>query len=239
MYIFQWFKRSFAPAAFLGAFLVSGSIASASTSYDLSCVLNGLNGSTCPSGSSFGTITISDNGLNQVGVAVDLLNPALKFRDLMLNFDGGLSGITGITSLDGQVSLNPNGFSIEPYAGLFDVGSTGQLGWNGDSGYSTVLSGIGGVLTASQFQFTDTLGNVFVALHIQSIGVQGCSGAGDGSTNCLPGVEGNGSLKVGGVLDGGIPPSEVPEPSSFALVGIGLLAAGWVRLRQTRAASVR
>ena len=214
----------------LSVILLSGSLASAGTVYDLTCVLNGLSGTTCSSGPSFGTVTLADSGVNQVTLSVDLLNPALKFRDLMLNFSG--PGITGISSADGQASLSPNGFSIAPYSGLFDVGNTGAQGWNGQSGYTTVLSATGGTLSAAQFASPDSLGNVFVALHIQSI----CDG-----TNCQPGVQGTSSLKIGGLPSEGSVTGQatVPEPSTFVLMGIGLLIAGWVRVKRPMAAPVQ
>jgi hypothetical protein len=186
--------------------------AASATSIDLACTLSG---STCASGASFGTVTIADTGLNQVTVSVNLLNPELKFRDLMLNFAGIASGLV---STDGQVSLSPDGFSMPPYSGLFDVGSSGQQGWNGASGYSTVLSSTGGTLTAGQFNF--------LAIHIQSIACDG--------TNCLPGVQGTGSIKVGGVLleQAVTAQAAVPEPSTFLLIGIGLcVTAGVARYR--------
>jgi len=224
------FRRGSAPLA-LSVILFSGSIASAASVYDLTCVLNGLSGTTCTSGPSFGTVTLADGGVNQVTLSVNLLNPALKFRDLMLNFSG--AGITGINSADGQASLSPDGFSLAPYSGTFDVGNTGSAqGWTGDSGYSTVLSGTGGTLSAAQFAFTDSLGNVFVALHIQSLACDGL--------NCQPGVQGLSSLKIGGLPnEGSVIPSEVPEPSTLVLLGIGLLIAGWVRFKQPTAVPVQ
>jgi len=215
----------------LSVILFSGSIASAATVYDLTCVLNGLNGTTCSSGPSFGSVTLADSGVNQVTLSVNLLNPALKFRDLMLNFSS--VSITAISSADGQASLSPDGFSIAPYSGKFDVGNNGAQGWTGDSGYSTVLSGTGGTLSAAQFAFTDSLGSVFVALHIQSLACDG--------TICQPGVQGLSSLKIGGLSndEGTVIPSEVPEPSTFFLIGIGLLIAGWVRLKQPTAVPVQ
>jgi len=205
----------------------------ASFSYDLSCVLNGLDSHTCVSGPSFGTVTLSDSGANQVGLSVDLGNAGLKFRELMLNFSG--VSFTDITSSDAQnLTLSSNGFSINPYSGAFDLGVSGGQGWTGDSPYAVTLSGVGGVLTASMFNNLDSGGKLYVALHIQSIGPGTCTGADDGTTPCTPGTLGTGSLKIGGVsTDGDITGNSVPEPGSFALLGAGLLGVAFLRRRLT------
>jgi hypothetical protein len=200
----------------------------ASFTYNLTCVLNGLDSHACVSGPSFGTVTITDAGVNQVGLSVDLLNSALKFRDLMLNFTGGVA-FTDILSSDGKnLTLSPDGFSLNPYSGAFDVGVTGGQGWTGDSPYSTTLSGVGGTLTASMLNGLDSAGKISVALHIQSLGPGSCTGSSDGTTPCTPGTAGNGSLKIGGILsDGGIQTdSTAPEPSSAMLIGLGLAGLG-------------
>jgi hypothetical protein len=197
-------------------------------------VLNGLNSQPCVSGPSFGTVTIANASGGTVSVTVDLFSSDLKFRDLMINFDALGSGITEITSSDGQVSLSSNSFSIPPYSGLFDVGSTGAQGWNGDHGYTTILTPNTGSLSENNFLFLDSGGKIYVALHIQSIGDSSggdCSGSDNGTTNCVPGTAGNGSLKIGGLLQQG-DPSEIPEPATIALLGGGLLLLGVLRRRR-------
>ena len=73
-----------------------------------------------------------------------------------------------------------------------------------------------------------------VALHIQSIGSSSggdCDGSGD-EDPCIPGMAGEGSLKIGGVFepDGDIP--EIPEPSTVLLMGGALLGLGYWRKRR-------
>jgi hypothetical protein len=196
--------------------------------------MNGLDAHACVSGPSFGTVTLTDTGANQVGLSVDLGNPGLKFRDLMLNFTG--IGFTDITSSDGQnLILSSNGFSINPYSGGFDVGVSGAQGWNADSPYNVTLTGVGGVLTASLFNSLDSGGKLYVGIHIQSIGPNGCSGADNGTTGCTPGALGNGSLKVGGLLStkGDDTGGNVPEPGTLALMSAGLLGVAFLRRRFT------
>lgn len=66
-------------------------------------------------------------------------------------------------------------------------------------------------------------------MHIQSIGPNGCTGASDGTTTCLPGQSGSGSLKIGGIPELAADPT--PEPWTFGIVGIGLTAISLFRKR--------
>ncbi len=109
---------------------------------DLVCVLNTLGTGPCAPGASFGMVTLTDEGVDPgtLKITVDLLNAGLKFKDLMLNFADPDGLVTSISSTDAEALLSANAFSIPPYGGLFDVGSTTQQGWNGNSGYMTILS---------------------------------------------------------------------------------------------------
>ena len=196
----------------------SGQLRAATITFNLVCVLNALNTIPCnTSGPVFGTVTLSDNGSGGVVVSVDLVGTTQKFRDMMLNFSGAA---TSLSSSDGLASLNPNGLSINPYNGLFDVGKTTGQGWNGDDLYSTTLTG-NVAISVADFLTTDSLGNVYVAMHIQNIGDANggdCTGDNMGRTNCVPGMPGPGSLKIGGIL--------IPEPATWLLVGAGLALLG-------------
>ena len=215
--------------------------------FDLTCVLNGLNSHACVDGPSFGTVSLidmADDGSLKPGdvrVTVDLAGTGHKFRDLMLNLG---SGFTSVSSSDGQASLGFNSFNITPYNGLFDVGSTGQQGWDGDDLYSTILTATGvSPLSTVSYLHLDSMGKVNVAMHIQNIGNYtggDCSGNDNGTTSCIPGITGEGSLKVGGVVKSLEFPEraisafmfiETPEPATTALMGIGLVALAFIRRR--------
>ncbi len=208
----------------------------ASITAQLTCSLNVLKSSgACNNIGPFGTVKIDDTpGDGDLRITVDLINATPKFRDLMLNFAGTA---LSISSTDGQAGLSPNGFSISPYTGLFDVGGSGGQGWSysGSGAYTTTLIGGGGVdLLLSDFMASDSLGNLQVALHIQDIGSASggdCDGSGE-KAPCVPGQEGGGSLKIGGAftLDEDVP--EVPEPSTMLLMGGALL--GLAALRKKR-----
>lgn len=166
--------------------------------------------------SAFGSVTLEDGvGLNagKFFVTVDLQGFAGKFRDLMLNFNGG--GITAVSSADGQAHLSPNGFWLSPYNGLFDIGRSDQQGWSSTSAlYTTLLTGSGGSLTVGMFDVKDSLGKLNVALHLQELTQHiGCDD----------------SLKVGGVWEKG---GEVPEPATAALMGGGLIVLAWTVRRR-------
>ena len=195
--------------------------------YNLTCVLNAPAGP-CQDGPSFGTVTLTDSGVNQVSLFIDLGNPGIKFRDLMFNFAG--TGFTDITSSKGEaLSLSANSFSINPYPGDFDLGGDGSQGWvsGTPTPYSTTLTGVGNILTADMFNVLDTEGKVYVAVHLQNLS---CSD----STTCTPGQTGSGSLKVGGVFDDGTvrETAVTPEPATFGLVGAALLGLGLLRRRK-------
>jgi len=226
------------PALLFWASMIMPSASAATITFDLTCVVNGLATHQCaaPVGS-FGTVTLEDIGTNTIGVSVSLVNPDQKFRDLLLNFNPGLSLLL---SNDGDanntVSLSPNGFSIQPYTGMFDIGGSGGQGWAGDSGYSTVLT-FSGAVTVSDFAFEDSLGNLAVAIHIQNIGSQSggtCSGSDDGTTPCDPTQTGQGSLKIGGANPTPGDVTDVPEPGTLSLIGLALLGAASVYRQRLR-----
>ena len=215
----------------------------ASITAQLTCSLNVLSSTgACNNIGPFGTVKPEEVISGDLKLTVDLLNPTPKFRDLVLNFGGAA---TSLLSSDGQAillspdgfGLTPDGFTINPYDGKFDIGVNDNNGWNYDGAgvYMTTLSGGGGVdLLLSDFMVLDSLGNLQVAIHIQDIGdINGedCDGA-DDPAPCVPGMEGDGSLKIGGTFkrDGDLP--GVPEPSTMLLMGGALLGLGLLKKKR-------
>src|SRR5215831_17161100 len=94
-----------------------------SLTFNLDCVLTT---SGCTPSASYGTITLNDSpGNGDLLLTVDLAGTGEKFRDLEMNYSGGASQIT---SDDGQATLTPNGFTLSPYLGSFDLGYSGGQG---------------------------------------------------------------------------------------------------------------
>ncbi|HTV02669.1 MAG TPA: hypothetical protein VMF13_19115 [Luteitalea sp.] len=203
--------------------LLHASGASAGTvSFKLDCYLNTT--PCTPAGTSYGTLTLADV-VGGIQVTVDLAGTGHKFRDLMLNY----SSPVPITDNDSSnnIAMVGNGYSIQPYNGLFDVGGSGGKGWNGADLYSVILQGTSTALVLDNFKVRDSVSGVYAGIHIQNIGSAtggDCDGSGNKPT-CVPGRTGDGSLKIGAssivtVPDGG---SALLMLGSV-LTGIGLLA---------------
>lgn len=221
-------KMGILTLTFVGLAVVQPSAEATTVTLPLDCVMNGLPGDHgCPThpGDPFGFATLVDDLIpGQVQLTVDL-GTGLKFKDLMLNFDPLAVSFTGFTG----GTLSPNSFSMPPYAGLFDI-----FVGDGDDLF-TATFGADQSLSVDNFLAKDSLDYLFLALHIQSIGPGDCDGFDDGTTNCLPGVTGDGSLKIGAsYFDGGLPPEEIPEPSTVMLLGGGLACLIALRVRSRR-----
>lgn len=204
-------------SAFRSVLLLCAGLAvpAASFTLTLNCYIPGA-GTTCTAVPvSYGSLTISDIA---GGVEVNLVT-ALggKFKDLLLN-------TTASPVLAGPADYNSNFFQLTPYSGMFDIDTDLASGGHNSNTPFSILGTAAG-FDAASFITKDSANVLYAIVHLQQIT---CDANGQ---NC---VFGGNSLKVGASL---APPSDppsddpVPEPATYAIVGLGLGAAHFLRKR--------
>ena len=196
-------------ATCLALFIASAPLASA-TSFTLSNT--NLSGVT-----NVGTVLITDSGLNQVTVTINMnAGYSLKLEGGQIGFNGpsGLvagsaSGVTGFSGTNTYSGLSFNGFKTDQ-----NISQFGTFAFD----YTNIKGSPNGVVSVDSLTFTLTASGLN-ASQFTGVVVHFCTASG---TNCGP--------KTG--FASGTPGAEVPEPGTITRLGSGLIGlAGLVRRR--------
>ena len=182
--------------------------------FNLGCIIDGSG--VTPS-ASFGSLTLTDSG-NSVDILVDLVNTPLgekphKILEVYLNYDDTKFDNNPFSLAGESTAVDENKQKAGGYKGFFDIKipSTGNIGFEP---YTDTISLAAFDLNPADFDFFDTKGQVFAAVHIGNYG---------GS----PGTPGEDSIWVGGC-------ASVPEPATLVLLGSGLALMGLLGRRKSR-----
>jgi len=202
-------KFTLAAAVCMALFVASAPLASA-TSFTLSNT--NLSGVT-----NVGTVLITDSGLNQVTVTINMnagYSLKLEGGDIAFNGPSGLvagsaSGVTGFSGTNTYSGLSFKGFKTDQ-----NISQFGTFSFD----YTNVKGAPHGVVSVDSMTFTLTATGLN-ASQFTGVVVHFCTASG---TNCGP--------QTG--FAAGTPGAEVPEPGTITLLGSGLIGlAGLVRRR--------
>jgi len=197
---------------------------SAALSFSLNCTI-AVSG--CSPSATYGTVTLTDNG-NNVDLTVSLVGGAQKILAVYLNYnDTTFSNSSAFLLANKTVGVSENNNALPPYNdGKFDlqIPSTGNVNEFGT--YSDTFSLASFDLNPADFDFKDSSGLLFAAVHIGN-----CGAAPGSPSDCDPGLTGDGSIKVGALDD--LAPT--PEPTTLLLWGSTMAGMGWVARRRRRA----
>jgi hypothetical protein len=199
----------------------SGSSQAAVITYALNEIIAG--GSVLTPTPSFGSVTYSDNAsdANKVDVSISLNGTGQKTLSFFFNYNDATFGSSTPFVLTGGVTTYINSMNNEQAdgytAGMFDI-QTPASGNGGTEPLNFTIALAGTNLDPSDFNFTDSSGHLFNAVHIGNCGDVVCTPAG---------LNGDASIWVGSG-----PPTSVPEPASILLLGSGLLPLALLRRRK-------
>jgi hypothetical protein len=190
-------------------------------SFSLNCIITGNN--TCTPSVSYGTISFTDNG-NGVDVQVDLVGTGQRIQTVLFNYDDAQFSNDAF-SIAPSVGVAENGKTLPPFnGGGFDLQIPSKANMNTPDPYLGTLTLASVNLDPSDFNFKDSSGILFAAVHIGTCGP-------NAPASCLPGQIGEDSIKVG-ALD---PLAPVPEPATLLLWGTTVAGLGFLKRRRHRA----
>jgi len=190
-------------------------------SFSLNCIVTGNN--TCTPSVSYGTISFTDNG-NGVDVLVDLVGTGQRIQTVLFNYDDAKFANNAF-SIAPSVNVAENGNTLPPFnGGGFDLQIPSQANMNTPDPYLGTLTLASLNLDPADFNFLDSSGTLFAAVHIGTCGP-------NEPASCLPGQTGNNSIKVGALGD---PLTPVPEPATLLLWGTTVVGLGFLKRRRHR-----
>jgi len=185
-------------------------------SFNLNCIMTGSN--TCTPSVSYGTISFVDNG-NGVDVQVDLVGTGQRIQTVLFNYDDNKFANDAF-AIAPSVTVAENANTLPPFnGGGFDLQIPSQANMNTPDPYLGTLTLVSVNLDPADFNFKDSSGTLFAAVHI------GTCGPNEPAT-CLPGQTGTNSIKVGALGD---PLTPVPEPATLLLWGTTVAGVGFLK----------
>jgi hypothetical protein len=201
---------------------------SAAISFNLNCIVTGND--TCTSSVTYGTISFTDNAgdSNAVDVRVDLVGTGQRIQNAFFNYNDAIFQNNAFSISPESVGVSENGSTLSPLNSLgFDlqIPNPPPPNMNTPDPYVGTLTLAGFNLNPEHFNFKDSTGTLFAAVHIGTCGP-------NGPASCLPGETGNNSIKVGALGD---PLTPVPEPATLLLWGTTVVGLGFLKRRRHRA----
>ena len=190
-------------------------------SFSLNCIMTGSN--TCTPSVSYGTISFTDND-DGVDIQVDLVGTGQRIQTVLFNYDDAKFANDPF-SIAPSVSVVENGNTLPPFnGGGFDLQIPSQANMNTPDPYLGTLALASVNLDPGDFNFKDSSGTLFAAVHIGTCGP-------NEPAACLPGQTGTNSIKVGALGD---PLTPVPEPTTLLLWGTTVVGLGLLKRRRHR-----